>query len=223
MRLRALIAILIVAAVAGGGYWYSVRDSDTETAFQGYIEGNLVFMAPEEGGRIERLEVEAGEAVSDGQVLFALESSVQQAQRNEAEARYRQAEAQLANLKAALQRPEQVAVLRAQEERARASLDLSRSEYQRQQILFQRGYSAKARLDQAEAAFERDRAALEEVTRRSRRRSCPGAPARSRPPRRRRGLLRRCCARPRRASPSGASPPRRQPASRMSISEPARW
>ena len=56
-------------------------------------------------------------------------------------------------------------MLRAQEERARASLDLSRSEFQRQQILFQRGYSAKARLDQAAAAFERDRAALAEVTR----------------------------------------------------------
>jgi HlyD family secretion protein len=122
-------------------------------------------MAPEEGGRIEQLQVEAGDGVAEGQLLFGLESSVQQAQRGEAEARYRQAEAQLANLKAALQRPEQVAVLRAQEERARASLDLSRSEFERQQTLYQRGISAKARLDQAESAFERDRAALEEVSR----------------------------------------------------------
>jgi len=53
-------------------------------------------------------------------------------------------------------------VLRAQEERERASLDLSRNEFQRQQALFQRGISAKARLDQTESAFERDKAALEE-------------------------------------------------------------
>ena len=162
---RALAVLVALALLLGGAYWYLTRDEDGTGTFQGYVEGNLVFMAPEEGGRIERLEVEAGDQVTEGQLLFALESSVQQAQRNEAEARYRQAQAQLANLKAALQRPEQVAVLRAQEERARASLDLSRSEYQRQQTLFQRGYSAKARLDQAEAAFERDRAALEEVSR----------------------------------------------------------
>jgi HlyD family secretion protein len=162
---RRVLAILLVLAAAGGAYWYLSREDDGPAGFQGYIEGNLVFMAPEEGGRIERLEVEAGDVVTEGQLLFALESSVQQAQRGEVEARYRQAQAQLANLKAALQRPEQIAVLRAQEERARASLDLSRSELERQKTLFQRGISAKARLDQAEAAFERDRAALEEATR----------------------------------------------------------
>jgi HlyD family secretion protein len=162
---RLVAACLLLVVTAGAVYWYVTREDDAATTFQGYVEGNLVFMAPEEGGRIERLQVEAGDAVSEGQLLFALESSVQQAQRNEAEARFRQAEAQLANLKAALQRPEQIAVLQAQEERARASLDLSRSEYQRQQILYQRGYSAKSRLDQAEAGFERDKAALEEVVR----------------------------------------------------------
>jgi HlyD family secretion protein len=159
------VAAVALGAILAGGAWYLMGDEAASTSFQGYIEGNLVLMAPEEGGRIERLEVEAGDQVAEGQLLFAQESSVQQAQRNEAEARYRQAEAQLANLKAALQRPEQIAVLRAQEERARASLDLSRSEYQRQQTLFQRGYSAKARLDQAEAAFERDKAALDEASR----------------------------------------------------------
>jgi HlyD family secretion protein len=155
--------MLIATAVAA--WWYVTREDDAATTFQGYVEGNLVFMAPEEGGRIERLDFEAGDPVSEGQLLFALEASTQQAQRNEAEARFRQAEAQLANLKMAMQRPEQIAVLQAQEERARASLDLSRSEYQRQQTLYQRGYSAKARLDQAEAAFERDKAALDEATR----------------------------------------------------------
>ncbi len=162
---RLLVAVLVAAAVAGGAYWYLTREGGAETAFQGYIEGNLVFMAPEEGGRIARQDVEAGDAVAEGQLLFVLDASVQGAQRNEAEARYRQAEAQLANIKAAVQRPEQVAVLRAQEERARASLDLSRNEYQRQQTLFQRGITAKARLDQAEAALERDKAALDEAAR----------------------------------------------------------
>jgi HlyD family secretion protein len=160
---RLLVAALVLAALSGGAAWYVLTREEPSTSFQGYVEGNLVFMAPEEGGRIERMEAEAGGTVAEGQLLFALESAVQAAQRNEAEARLRQAEAQLANIKAALQRPEQIAVLRAAQERAQAALDLSRSELQRQQTLYQRGYSAKARLDQAEASFERDKAALDEA------------------------------------------------------------
>jgi HlyD family secretion protein len=162
-RAAAIVAILV--AVAGATYWWTIRDGDEPLAFQGYMEGNLVFMAAEEGGRIERLEIEAGDQVAEGQLLFALESSMQVAQRNEAEARWRQAEAQLENLRAAQQRPEQIAVLRAQEERARAQLQFSKNEFERQQMLFQRGISAKAQLDQTRSAFDRDTAALDEARR----------------------------------------------------------
>jgi len=165
-RAVALAFILALMAGAAGAYLGWFRDAEVGPArFQGYVEGHLVHMASEEGGRIERLFVEAGDDVVEGQPLFLLESSLQHAQRNEAEARLRQAEAQLANLKAAQQRPEQIAVLRAQEEKAQAQLDLSRGEFERQQSLFQRGITSKARLDQAEAAYERDRAALQEVLR----------------------------------------------------------
>ena len=163
---RLLAAVLVVLAAAGGAvYWFAFRADDEPAAFQGYMEGNLVYMAPEEGGRIERLAVEVGDGVAEGQFLFNLESSVQIAQRNEAEARLRQAEAQLANLKEALQRPEQIAVLKAQEARAQAQLQLSRNEFERQQMLFQKGITAKAQLDQARSAFDRDTAALEEARR----------------------------------------------------------
>jgi HlyD family secretion protein len=160
---RVLAAVVVLALAAGAAYWHFTREEDGPATFQGYVEGNLVYMAPEEGGRIEAMKVEAGDTVAEGQLLFAIESSVQEAQRNEAEARLKQAQAQLANLKAAQQRPEQIAVLRAAQERAQAALDLSRTELQRQQTLYQRGYSAKARLDQAEASFERDKAALDEA------------------------------------------------------------
>jgi len=160
---RIVVVLCLLLAAGGGAYWWMSAEEDGPTAFQGYMEGNLVYMAPEESGRIDKMEVEPGDEVKEGQFLFALESSVQIAQRNEAEARLRQAEAQLANLKAALQRPEQIAVLRAQEERARAQLQFSRNEFERVQTLFQRGISAKAQLDQAKAAFDRDQAALEEA------------------------------------------------------------
>jgi HlyD family secretion protein len=163
--IRFVLAVILLAAAAAGALRYLERGQEKPVAFQGYMEGYLVYMGPEEGGRIERLTVEAGDPVSEGQLLFTLESSVQVAQRNEVEARLRQAEAQLSNLKAALQRPEQIAILRAQVARARAQLELSKNEFDRQQTLFQKGITAKAQLDQARTAFERDQAALEEAQR----------------------------------------------------------
>lgn len=162
---RLMLLFMLLAGAGGAAFWYFEHDEEKPVVFQGYMEGNLVYMASEESGRIERLAVEAGDQVSEGQLLFALESSVQIAQRNETAARLRQAEAQLANLKAAQQRPEQIAVLEAQVERARANLDLSKNEFERQKALYQKGISAKARLDQADSAYERDKAALDEAQR----------------------------------------------------------
>jgi HlyD family secretion protein len=163
---RALLIGLAIALLVGGlGAWYFLRPQAMAQGFQGYVEGYLVFMAPEDGGRIERLAVDSADEVTSGELLFELESSMQVAQRNEAEAKLQQARAQLADLQAALQRPEQIAILRAQEERARAQLSLSQAELERQRTLFERGIAAKAQFDQARTAYERDKAALEEVQR----------------------------------------------------------
>jgi HlyD family secretion protein len=160
------VAILVAALLAiGGAAFILLRENDPPPGFQGWVEAYLVYVAAEDGGRIARLAVEPGTRTEAGAVLFELDAAWEKAQLSEARARLDQAEAQLANLRAALQRPEQIAVLRAQEERARAQLDLSQGEWERQKILFDRGYSAKARLDQALAAFERDKAALAEVLR----------------------------------------------------------
>jgi HlyD family secretion protein len=154
-----------VLLAGGAGAWFLLRPRQHDTGFQGYVEGYLVFMAPEDGGRIERLAVDSADRVTEGQLLFWLESAMQVAQRNEAEARLHQARAQLADLQAALQRPEQIAILKAQEERVKAQLTLSQSELDRQRTLFERGIAAKAQFDQARTAFARDTAALEETQR----------------------------------------------------------
>ncbi|QFU14857.1 HlyD family secretion protein [Microvirga thermotolerans] len=164
-RILAALALLAALAAAGAAFWHYGRRDEGPERFQGYVEGYLVFMAPEEGGRIDSLAVREGDTVEAGRVLFELDSSLQEAQRREAEARREQAKAQLSNLQSSLQRPEQIAVLRAQEERARAQLDLSQAELDRQQALYARGIAAKAQFDQARTAFERDRAALQEVQR----------------------------------------------------------
>ena len=166
MKRRLIVAALAVLLLAiGASSWFLLRPNEVDTGFQGYVEGYLVFMAPEDGGRVERLAVDAADQVTQGQLLFELESSMQIAQRNEAEARLHQARAQLADLQTALQRPEQIAILKAQEERAKAQLTLSQAELDRQRTLFERGIAAKAQFDQARTAFARDSAALEETQR----------------------------------------------------------
>lgn len=154
----ALLALLLLAYIFAA-------PAPPQGIFQGYVEGDLLQVGPEQGGRVAQLSVREGDEAAAGQALFTLDASVQQAQADEAEARMRQAEAQLANLRSAQQRPEQIAVLLASEERAKAALDLSRSEQDRQKRLFARGVSAAAQLDQAQAALERDEAALKEVRR----------------------------------------------------------
>ncbi|QRM29492.1 HlyD family secretion protein [Microvirga sp. VF16] len=165
MKVARLIVLAVLLLAGGTAAWFFWPRSDGTTRFQGYVEGYLVFMAPEEGGRIDELTVDSGDRVTEGKLLFRLDASVQSAQRNEADAKLQQTRAQLANLKAALQRPEEIAVLEAQEERAQAQLSLSQVELDRQRTLFERGIAAKAQYDQARTAFERDKAALAEVQR----------------------------------------------------------
>jgi len=165
MKTARLAIIAVLLLVGGSAAWFFWPRADDAIRFQGYVEGYLVFMAPEEGGRIEELKVDSGDRVGEGKPLFRLDASMQTAQRNEAEAKLQQARAQLANLRAALQRPEEIAVLEAQEERAQAQLGLSQAELDRQRTLFERGIAAKAQYDQARTAFERDKAALAEVQR----------------------------------------------------------
>jgi HlyD family secretion protein len=165
MKTARLIVFAVLLLAGGAAAWFFWPQSDDTIRFQGYVEGYLVFMAPEEGGRIEELTVDSGDRVAEGTMLFRLDASVQSAQRNEAAAKLQQTRAQLANLEAALRRPEEIAVLEAQEERAQAQLGLSQAELDRQKTLFERGIAAKAQYDQARTAFERDKAALAEVQR----------------------------------------------------------
>ena len=86
-------------------------------------------------------------------------------QRAEAQARVEQAEASLQNLKEALNRPEQIAVLKASLERAEASLVLSQADYERQATLLPKGATTVAQRDQAKFALDRDKAGVAEAQR----------------------------------------------------------
>ena len=132
---------------------------------QGWVEADLVFVGPDEAGRIEALHVREGDTVAAGAPLFAVDSDLQSADLHTASAQVSEARARLARLEAPHQRDEEIAVLQAQEARAAAAVALSNAELERQQALHRREIAAQAQLDIAQANARRDKAALEEVRR----------------------------------------------------------
>ncbi len=50
-----------------------------DTGYQGWIEANLIFVAPDEVGRVQTLSVREGDTVKSGQPLFTVDDDLQQA------------------------------------------------------------------------------------------------------------------------------------------------
>jgi len=149
----AFLPILLLLAACGS----------EEPIYQGWVEADLLFIGPDDAGRVKQLSVRTGDTVAAGALLFAVDTDIQEADVRAGEAAVAEARARLARLEAAQQRPAEVAVLEAQLHRAEASLVLSSTELERQQALANRGIAAPAQLDTARANNNRDRATLEEV------------------------------------------------------------
>ncbi|MCR5860398.1 HlyD family secretion protein [Mesorhizobium sp. J428] len=133
--------------------------------FQGYVEGQTIYVSAEEGGTIFRIHVDSGDDVQRNQTLFRQDTALKQIQLQQAEARLREAQARLRNVEAPQQRPEEIEVLRASERRAATASQLSAIELDRQRELFRKGVASKALVEQAEAAHQQNSAAQEEIRR----------------------------------------------------------
>lgn len=154
---RAIVLTLALGLAACG--------SPSNGRLQGWIEGDFVFVGPDETGRVEMFSVREGDQVASGAPLFSVDDDLQQSDVNTTTAQVAEARARLQRLEAAQQRTEEIAVLEAQEKRAEAMLQLSTTEFDRQQQLAAKGAGTQAALDTAKANFNRDKAALEEVRR----------------------------------------------------------
>jgi HlyD family secretion protein len=71
-RIAAALAFASVLVVAG-------CDEAKEPTFQGWVEANLIFVSPDEAGRIETLAVREGDRVKTGDPIFTLDSELQRA------------------------------------------------------------------------------------------------------------------------------------------------
>ena len=71
MKLRLLAAIGMLLVLAGC--------DKKDNTYQGWIEANLIFVAPDEVGRVETLSVKEGDSIKKGDPLFTVDDDLQQA------------------------------------------------------------------------------------------------------------------------------------------------
>lgn len=69
---HALIAAFVALALAG-------CDKSNERQLQGWVEADLIFVSPDEQGRVEVLKVREGDTVRKGDLLFTVDDDLQKA------------------------------------------------------------------------------------------------------------------------------------------------
>jgi HlyD family secretion protein len=90
----ALFALLAALALAAC--------TDKEPSYQGWVEANLIFVAPDEAGRVETLTVREGDRIEAGAPLFSLDTELHKADLN-------MTMATLANARQTFERAQQLA------------------------------------------------------------------------------------------------------------------
>lgn len=131
--------------------------------YQGYVEAEFVRVGAPDSGTLERLAVARGDRVDPGAPLFVLERTEEQAARDAAAAQLAQAQSQLTNLTKGKRVPE-IDVIVAQKTQAEANLRLSEVELKRQEQLRAANVVAQSKVDEARAAYDRDKARVAELT-----------------------------------------------------------
>jgi HlyD family secretion protein len=130
--------IILTFSFALAALFVAGCSSNSSNVFQGYIEGEYVYVASPLGGALTNLAVARGDAVKTGQLLFELErgseaAAVQQAEKNLAQ--------------------------------AKANLALSEAEFaRRQQLRNDQGVISAEELDQTRAQRDADLAQVESQT-----------------------------------------------------------
>ncbi|WP_374579774.1 biotin/lipoyl-binding protein, partial [Phenylobacterium sp.] len=149
--------LLLAAAVIVGVIWLVPRLTQP-AVLSGYVEGEPLYLASPVSGRVDQMLVQRGDTVGAGQRLFVVDPSQLRGARDQAQAEVAAAQAQAADARKG-QRPVELAVFDANLAAAEASLRDTEATLRRVRPLVQKGFYAKARLDDAQAA--RDAAAAQ--------------------------------------------------------------
>lgn len=126
-----IIGIFLFLVVIAGGLWIWSTQAEASSGSElleanGVIEARQAVLASEVGGLVQEVLVEEGQSIGAGQALVKIDDSLLVAQRQQAQAALRAAEAQLALLEAGA-REEQIVAAEAELVSAEAALNQTRS------------------------------------------------------------------------------------------------
>lgn len=164
MKRKLIPIILLIAVIAGAGYFFIYRDKNkaepTSVTLSGNIEAHESVVGFKVPGRLTELAVEEGQLVRAGDVLARLDQSDyrQQVQIDEATVGTREAELGLAT---AGSRPQEKKAAHQSVLDAQADYELKKHDLQRYQTLYEKDEVSAQVRDTAAAALKRSQAALE--------------------------------------------------------------
>ncbi|MDR6475552.1 HlyD family secretion protein [Burkholderia sp. OAS925] len=134
-----------------------------ENAYQGYAEGEYVYLGSSQAGTLTQLQVARGQTVKAGASLFALDSVDETAALRQAQQQLAAARSQLADIQTGKRVPE-VNVNRAQLAEAAANARKAALQLTRDEAQYSAGGIAKAQLDDSRANAEATSAQVRQLT-----------------------------------------------------------
>jgi HlyD family secretion protein len=151
------IVFLLFAALALSG---CTREGPRR--YQGYLEGEFVYVASPLAGRLENLAAAKGARVEAGAALFTLERSAELAAQRQSADQLRAVRARLDDLRKGA-RPSELATLEARLDQARAAAQLSKLDLDRQEALHKTQVISDSDFDRARLTHEKNNRALDEL------------------------------------------------------------
>jgi HlyD family secretion protein len=147
----AFVAVLLLSLEWWGGPMLEAIGFGAEhPRYLGYVEGETSLIGPPVAGRLLERQVNRGDQIKKGQLLFVIDPVLAKAEVARTEAALAEAKSRYANLLTG-KRQEEQDVVRAQRRENDAALAMAETEYNRQTDLLARGVSSRKDYDQAES------------------------------------------------------------------------
>jgi multidrug resistance efflux pump len=154
------IGLVVVAAVVALGFFFPFASRSKVLTLPGVVEIQEVRLGSKIGGRVREILTFEGQVVKAGQDLVIFDAPELEAQRDQWQARVKQARADLVKLENG-PRTEEIEQAQKDWESADADLKLAQQEFERVDRLFRQGSAARAEYDTAFATRNRNRGRAE--------------------------------------------------------------
>lgn len=133
--------------------FFIVGCGQREKHYQGYVEGENIYLTSSYAGKLQEILVSRGERVQAGSLLFKIDPNPELLVLQQAEAALTQAKRMLADLKRP-RRPPEIQAIESQLEENAAQIKLALIRVKRNQILFEKNVIPKDTLDAANERYQ---------------------------------------------------------------------